>query len=78
MALLGAHHILHISWVRVNIQQLCALPTLHLCALYLSTTNDLCHLHHKLAGFITEKKSVYCAVRNESLSKAVFHSSLKG
>jgi len=36
-----------------NIQQLYALPTLHLCVLciYLRTNSDLCHLQHKLIGF---------------------------
>ena len=50
LALLGAHHILHVSRIRINllkptgyvmhhqfhIQQLYALPTLYLCVLYLS------------------------------------------
>jgi ABC-type uncharacterized transport system permease subunit len=35
LALSGAHHFLHVSRLRVNIQQLYALPTLHLCVLYL-------------------------------------------
>ena len=35
--------------------------------------SDLCHLQHKLIGFfITEMKSVYCAVRTGSLNKAVY------
>jgi len=35
-----------------NIQQLYALPTLHLCVpIYLRTNSDLCHLQHKLIGF---------------------------
>ena len=34
--ILGAHYILHISRIRVSIQQLYALPTLYLCVLYLS------------------------------------------
>jgi len=41
------------------------------------TNSDLCHLHHKLIGFITELKSVYCEVRTGALNRAVFHSSLK-
>ena len=36
LALVGAHKIFHVSKVRVNIQQLYALPTLYLCVLYLS------------------------------------------
>jgi len=28
-----------------------ALPTLYLCVLYLTTTSELCHLHHKVIGF---------------------------
>jgi len=63
-----------------NIQQLYALPTLYLCVLYLSEkkNSDLCHLQHKLIGFIAEMKSVYSAVRTGSLNKAVCASSLKG
>jgi hypothetical protein len=39
---------------KFNIQQLYALPTRYLCVLYLS--ENKCHLHHKLIGFITEMK----------------------
>ena len=46
--------------------------------IYLRTNSDLCHLQHKLIGFITEMKSVYSAVRTGSLNKAVCGSSLKG
>jgi len=46
--------------------------------IYLRTTIDLCHLHCKLIGFITEMKSVHCAVRTGSLNKAVCASFLKG
>ena len=59
-----------------NIQQLYALPSLF--CIYLRTNSDLCHLYHKLIGFITEMKSVYCAVRTGSLNKAVCASSLNG
>jgi hypothetical protein len=45
--------------------------------IYLRTNSDLCHLHHKLV-FITEMKSVYCAVRTGALNKAVCASSLNG
>jgi len=61
-----------------NIQQLYALPTLYVFCIYLRTNCDLCHLHHKLIGFITKMKSVYSAVRTGSLNKAVCASSLKG
>ena len=62
-----------------NIEQLYVLPTLYLCVLYLSEKNsDLCHLQHKLIGFITLMKSVYCAVRTGSLNKAVCASYLNG
>jgi hypothetical protein len=37
----------------------------------LRTNSDLCHLQHKLFGFITEMKSVYSAVRTGYLNKAV-------
>jgi hypothetical protein len=33
--------------------------------------SDLCHLQHKLIGFITDMKSVYSAVRTGPLNKAV-------
>jgi hypothetical protein len=39
---------------------------------------NLCHLQHKLIGFITEMKSVYSAVRTGSLNEAVCAPSLKG
>ena len=45
-----------------NIQQLYALPTLHLCVLYLSENNcDLCHLYHKLIGFYNQDEK--CLLR---------------
>jgi hypothetical protein len=63
---------------RFNIQQLYALPTLYyVFCIYLGTNCDLCHLHHKLIGFITEMKSVYSAVRTGSLNKAVRTSSCR-
>jgi hypothetical protein len=62
-----------------NIQQLYALATLYLCVcIYLRTNSDLCHLQHKLIGFITEMKSIYSAVRTGSLNKEVCASCLKG
>jgi hypothetical protein len=39
---------------------------------------DLCHLQHKLIGFIIEMKSVYSAVRTGALNEAVCAPSLKG
>ena len=40
-----------------NIQQLYVLLTVYLCVLYLFEKNsDLCHLQHKLIGFIAEMK----------------------
>jgi hypothetical protein len=48
------------------------------CVLYLSENSNLCYLHLKLIGFITEIKSVQCAVLPGSLNKAVCVSSLKG
>jgi len=38
--------------------------------IYLGTDSNLCHLQHKLV-FITEMKSVYCAVRAGSVNKVV-------
>jgi hypothetical protein len=37
----------------------------------LRTNSELCHLHDKLIGFITEMKSVYSAVRAEPLNEAL-------
>jgi hypothetical protein len=51
-----------------KIQQLYALPTLYLFSIYLRTNSDLCHLQHKLIGFLIEMISVYCAVRTGSLN----------
>jgi hypothetical protein len=59
---------------KFNIQQLYVLPTLYLCFV----NSDLCHLQHKLIGFITEMKSVYSTVRTGPLNKAVCAPSLKG
>jgi hypothetical protein len=62
-----------------NIQQLCALPTLYLCVLYLSENKQrLVPLTSSIITwlvFITEMKSVYSAVRTGSLNKAVCASS---
>ena len=46
--------------------------------IFLRTNSNLCHIQHKLVGFITQMKSVYSAVRTGALNKAVCHSSLKG
>jgi len=66
-----------------NIQQLYALPTLHLCVLYLSENKErlvplaTCAPYSiNWLVFITEMKSVYCAVQTGSLNKAVCASSL--
>ena len=43
----------HVMHQQFNIQQLYALPTLHLCVLYLSENKQrLVPLHHKLIGFL--------------------------
>jgi hypothetical protein len=51
---------------------------IYVFCIYLRTNSDLCHLQHKLIGFITEMKSVCSAVRTGSLNTAVCASSLKG
>ena len=64
-----------------NIQQLYALPTLYLCVLYLSENKPrlVCATYSiNCLVFVTEMKSVYCAVRTGSLNKAVCASHLKG
>jgi hypothetical protein len=53
-----------------NIQQLYALPTLYLCVLYLSENKQRLVLLINSLVFITEMKSVYCAVRTGSLNTA--------
>ena len=42
----------HVMHQQFNIQQLYVLPTLYLFCIYLRTNSDLCHLQHKLIGFI--------------------------
>jgi hypothetical protein len=44
----------------------------------LKINSDLCHLHKKMIGFITEMKSVYSAVRTGLINEAVCASSFKG
>ena len=51
---------------------------IYLFCIYLRKNSDLCHLQHKLIGFINEIKSVYYAVRTGPLNKTVCASSLKG
>jgi len=56
------------------------LYTLYLCVLYScgeQTVTCATYILHRLV-FITDKKSVYCAVRTGSLNKAACASSLKG
>jgi len=50
---------------------------IYVFCVYLRTNSDLCQLQHKLIGFITEMKSVYCAVRTGYLNKAVCASSFR-
>ena len=60
-----------------NIQQLYVLPTLYLCFVFIweQTATSATYSINWLV-FITEMKSVYCAVRTGSLNKAVYASSL--
>ena len=70
---------LNVMHQQLNIQQLYVLPTLYLCVLYLSEQTATCATYSiSRLVFITEMKSVYCAVRNGSLNKAVCASYLKG
>ena len=70
----------HVMHQQFNIQQLYVLPTLYLCVfLFIWEQTATCATYIiKWFGFITEMKSVYCAVRTGSLNKAVCASSLKG
>ena len=40
----------------------------NLGSIYLTTNSDMCHLQHKLIGFLTQMKSVYSAVRTGALN----------
>ena len=56
-----------------NIQQLYALPTLFMCFVFIREQTAACATYTiNWLVFITEMKSVYCAVRTDSLNKAVF------
>jgi len=46
--------------------------------IYLRINSDFCPIQHNRFVFITEMKSIYCAVRTGSLNKAVCASSLNG
>ena len=62
-----------------NIQQLYALPTMYLCFVFIWEQTATCATYSiNWLVFITEMKSVYCAVWTGSLNKAVCASSLKG
>ena len=62
-----------------NIQQLYALPTLYMCSVFIWEQTATCATYIiNWTVFTTEMKSVYCAVRTGSLTKAVCASSLKG
>ena len=69
----------HVMHQQFNIQQLYALPTLYLRFVFIwEQTATFVPYSINWLVFITEMKSVYCAVRNGSLNKAVCASSLKG
>ena len=69
----------HVMHQKFNIRQLYALPTLHLCFVFIWEQTATCATYSiNWSVFITEMKSVYCAVRTGSLNKAVSASYLKG
>jgi len=69
----------HVMHHQFNIQQLYALPTLYLCFVFIWEQTATCATYSvNWLVFITEMKSVYCAVRTGSLNKAVCASSLNG
>jgi len=84
LALLGAHHILHVSRIRVNNEKFYIILTVYLYAnifvLYVSQNNQRTCVptQHTAIGFITGVASVYCAVRTVSLNKIDCVSSSKG
>ena len=62
-----------------NIQQFYVLPTLYLCFVFIWEQTATCATYSiKWLVFITEVKSVYCAVRTGSLNIVVCASYLKG
>ena len=70
----------HVMHQQFNIQQLYVLPhTVFMCFVFIWEQTATCASYtiNRLV-FITEMKSVYCAVRTGSLNKAVCASSLKG
>ena len=69
----------HVMHQQFNIQQLYALPTLYLCFVFIWEQTATCSTYSKnWLVFVTDMKSVYCAVRTRSLNKAVCASYLKG
>jgi hypothetical protein len=65
---------------RYGNQELYVLPTLYLLVLYLSQKKTVNSAPYNIDWlvFMSEMKSVYCAVRTESLNKAGSTSTLKG
>ena len=94
LALLGAHHILHVSRISVNLLK----PKTYFMYHQLQHSEILCSAHNafmrfarisdqtaiislysiNLSVFITEAENVYCAVRTGSLNQTATVSSLKG
>ena len=70
----------HMMHQQFNIQELYVLPTLYLCVfVFIWEQSAICATYIiNWLVVITEMKSVYCAVRTESLNKAVCASYLKG
>ena len=69
----------HVTHQQFNIQQLYVVPTLCLCFVFIWEQTATCATYGKnWLVFITEMKSVYCAVRTGSLNKTVSASYLKG
>ena len=66
LALLGAHHILHVSRVRVNMQQFYVLPhtAVFMCFVWISEQTAIISLYSiNWLVCVTETECVYCAVR---------------
>jgi hypothetical protein len=62
-----------------NIKNTTSFPQfIYVYCIYITTNTDFCLIPYKLICFLTQMKSVYCAVRTESLNKTVYASSLKG
>jgi len=63
LALLGAHHIFHVSGVRVNIQKLYMVLTLLLCVVPGAKTKQRLFALHNISRLVLYKQGEECLLR---------------